>query len=166
MIRRPPRSTRTDTLFPYTTRFRSLDRRLRDQRFQPGDVLLLQGERVGLADAVRAIGCLPLAERKIALTPGRALVPVALFAAAVAAIVVGLLPAAAALVAGLLGMVLTRSIGVRDVYEAIDWRVIVLLAAMMPVGEALETTGAAKVLAEWLTAVRSEEHTSELQSLM
>src|SRR3546814_10076305 len=39
------------------------------------------------------------------------------------------------------------------VYEAIDWQVIVLLAAMMPVGEALETTGAAKVLAEWLTAV-------------
>src|SRR3546814_19996087 len=47
-------------------------------------------------------------------------------------------------------MVLTRSIGVRDVYEAIDWQVIVLLAAMMPVGEALEPTGAAKVLAEWL----------------
>src|SRR3546814_4405832 len=28
MIRRPPRSTRTDTLFPYTTLFRSLDRRV------------------------------------------------------------------------------------------------------------------------------------------
>src|SRR3546814_13937315 len=39
------------------------------------------------------------------------------------------------------------------VYEAIDWQVIVLLAAMMPVGEALETTGAAKVIAEWLSAV-------------
>src|SRR3546814_8996158 len=38
MIRRPPRSTRTDTLFPYTTLFRSLDRRrlvAPGQRHQP-----------------------------------------------------------------------------------------------------------------------------------
>src|SRR3546814_2202187 len=33
MIRRPPRSTRTDTLFPYTTLFRSVRRHQRHQRF-------------------------------------------------------------------------------------------------------------------------------------
>ena len=133
-----------------------LGRRLRDQRFRAGDVLLLQGEREGLADAVRALGCLPLAERRIALEPGRVLVPVAIFAAAVAATAVGVAPAAVLLVAALVGMVLTRTIGVREVYDAIDWQVIVLLAAMIPVGGALETTGAAQLLAEGLAALTGQ----------
>lgn len=133
-----------------------LQRRLRDQRFAAGDVLLLQGERAGLADAVRSIGCLPLAERRITLQPGRAVVPVALFAAAVAATAVGVLPAAVSLVAALLGMVLARVTTVREVYEAIDWQVIVLLAAMIPVGGALDGTGAARLLAEGLASLSGE----------
>jgi len=133
-----------------------LHRRLRDQRFAAGDVLLLQGEREGLSEAVRAIGCLPLAERRIALVPGRALVPVALFAAAVGATAFGVLPAAVALVAALLGMVLARTVTAREVYEAIDWQVIVLLAAMIPVGGALESTGAARLLAEALASLAGE----------
>ncbi|EDP61940.1 TrkA-C [alpha proteobacterium BAL199] len=134
----------------------ALGRRLRDQRFNAGDVLLLQGERAGLVDSVRAIGCLPLAERRIALHPERALVPVALFGAAVTATALGIFPAVVALVAALVGMVLTRTINVRDVYEAIDWQVIVLLAAMIPVGGALESTGTAQLMAEGLAALAGE----------
>ncbi len=134
----------------------SLERRLRDQRFAAGDVLLLQGEREGLLEAVRSIGCLPLAERRIALQPGRALVPVAIFGAAVLATAFGVFPAAVSLVAALLGMVLTRTIAVREVYDAIDWQVIVLLAAMIPVGGALESTGAARLLAEGLASLAGE----------
>jgi len=134
----------------------SLERRLRDQRFAAGDVLLLQGEREGLTEAVRAIGCLPLAERRIALQPGRALVPLAIFGAAVLATAFGVFPAAVSLVAALLGMVLTRTIAVREVYDAIDWQVLVLLAAMIPVGGALESTGAARLLAEGLASLAGE----------
>ncbi|GHD38811.1 SLC13 family permease [Thalassobaculum fulvum] len=134
----------------------SLERRLRDQRFAAGDVLLLQGEREGLLEAVRAIGCLPLAERRIALQPGRALVPLAVFGAAVLATAFGLFPAAVSLVAALLGMVLARTIAVREVYDAIDWQVLVLLAAMIPVGGALESTGAARLLAEGLASLAGE----------
>ena len=134
----------------------ALERRLRDQRFAAGDVLLLQGEREGLLEAVRAIGCLPLAERRIGLEPGRALVPVALFAAAVAATAFGVFPAAVSLVAALLGMVLARVLPVREVYEAIDWQVIVLLAAMIPVGGALDSTGAARLVAEGLTSLAGQ----------
>src|SRR3546814_15526034 len=41
MIRRPPRSTRTDTLFPYTTLFRSLV--LPDDLIHPGGAITLRG---------------------------------------------------------------------------------------------------------------------------
>jgi len=134
----------------------TMHRRLRDVRFRAGDVLLVQGERDGLLDTVRTLGCLPLAERGIALEPRRAVVPVALFAAAIAATTLGLAPAALTLVAALVGMALARVIGVREIYEAIDWQVIVLLAAMIPVGGALQTTGAAALLADGLAALAGE----------
>src|SRR3546814_6608541 len=54
MIRRPPRSTRTDTLFPYTTLFRSADRRGR--REAAGD-RLFRAWLVGRASANREYRC-------------------------------------------------------------------------------------------------------------
>ena len=126
--------------------------RLRDARFQAGDVLLLQGARDQINETVRALGCLPLAYRNLSLEPRRALVPVLLFAAAIAATVTNVLPAAVALTFAVVLLVFLRGISVREVYEAIDWQVIVLLAAMIPVGGALETTGAANLLANAIAA--------------
>lgn len=126
--------------------------RLRDVRFQAGDVLLLQGARDQLADTVRALGCLPLAQRQLALEPRRALVPILLFAAAIVATVTNIIPAAVALTAAVVALVFLKGLTMREVYDAIDWQVIVLLAAMIPVGGALETTGAANVLAGAIAA--------------
>lgn len=130
-----------------------IHRRLRDVRFRAGDVLLLQGEKDTLAETVRVLGCLPLAERNLTLEPRRIVVPVLLFLAAICAIVFGALPASVALVTALVGMVLSKTITVNEVYESIDWQVIVLLAAMIPVGGALETSGAAGAVAGWFAEV-------------
>ena len=126
--------------------------RLRDARFQAGDVLLLQGARDQINDTVRALGCLPLAYRNLSLQPRRALVPILLFAAAIVATVTNVIPAAVALTAAVVALVFLKGLTVREVYEAIDWQVVVLLAAMIPVGGALETTGAANVLAGAIAA--------------
>ncbi|NQW10041.1 MAG: SLC13 family permease [Alphaproteobacteria bacterium] len=133
-----------------------IESRLRDVRFQAGDVLLLQGERETLSDTIALLGCLPLAERHIALQPKRALVPVAVFVAALLAIGFGLLPAAAALTAALLAMVLTRLMPMQEVYAAIDLQVVVLLAAMIPVGGALQSSGTAQILADALAHLAGE----------
>lgn len=69
------------------------------------------------------------------------------FAAGIALTVAGVLPVQVALTAAALVMVVTGLLPLRDVYEAVDWPVIVLLGAMLPVGEALETTGAAGSMA-------------------
>ncbi len=127
--------------------------RLRDVRFRAGDVVLLQGARDQLTDTVRALGCLPLAQRNLTLEPRRALVPVLVFAAAIGAAATGLLPAAVALTAGVVAMVLLKALTMREVYEAIDWQVIVLLAAMIPVGGALETSGAAQLIADSIASL-------------
>jgi len=121
--------------------------RLRSFRFRPGDVLLLHGESERLHDAVGRFGCLPLRERSIQF--GRripALLPVVLFAAAIVSAVAGLVPIPIALGLAAVGMVVAGVLPLREVYTAVDWPVIVLLGALIPVGGALESTGTTGLL--------------------
>jgi len=129
--------------------------RLRAFRFQAGDILLLQGESERLRDIVNSLGCLPLAARGLTPPPqqateNRAPLALALFAGAIALGASGALPIAMALVAGAAGMVVTRIISPRVAADAIDWSVMVLLAALIPIGDALQTTGATNLIAEEL----------------
>lgn len=124
-------------------------------RFAAGDVLLLQGEAEGIYDVVAAIGCLPLAQRGLAQFGGRTRGPVlatTLFAGAIGLSALGLLPIAVALVGAAIGMVLTGVLHVRQIYEAIDWSVIVLLGALIPLGAALEASGATGLAADFVAS--------------
>ncbi len=125
--------------------------RLAALRLRAGDVLLLQGDAAAVAEGLAEIGCLPLVSRGIAVgRPRRLLVTVGLFGAAVAAMLFGLLPAPVALMLAAAGTVLAGVLPLREVYTGVDWPVIVLLGAMIPVGGALETTGGAALLADGL----------------
>ena len=135
--------------------------RLGRVRFQAGDVLLVQGERNALPDAFAALGCLPLAARGIEFGRRadsllrRWLSPL-IFLLAILAMASGLLAPQVALVAGAAALVLCGEITLRDLYEAIDWPIIVLLGALIPVGMALETTGGTAIIAQPLLALRGE----------
>lgn len=124
-------------------------RRLKDLRFRLGDVLLLQVAAGSTGDVLGALGLLPLAERRLRLgAPRKLLLGLSLFAGAIAATAIDLVPPPVAFAAAGLAMVLLRLVSLRDTYEAIDWPILILLGAMLPVGEALETTGAAGALAD------------------
>ncbi|MFN2331349.1 MAG: SLC13 family permease [Halomonas sp.] len=126
-----------------------LNQRLHDIRFRPGDVLLLQGGESELAESLATLGCLPLARRDLNLgQPRLLLVSLGIFAAAILAILLGVLPAAVALSSAALVSLLVGVLPLREGYRAIDGPVIVLLAAMIPVGQALETSGGAALIAE------------------
>ena len=126
--------------------------RLDEVRFRVGDVLLLQGDAESLPDAVSAIGCLPLAGRGLERgRPNRVAQAVAVFAAAVLAISMGWLSAPIAFVAAAGALVLLNQVTLREAYEAIDWSVIVLLAAMIPVGQAMQVTDATGLIANVVT---------------
>ncbi|WP_258807526.1 SLC13 family permease [Pseudidiomarina sp. CB1] len=121
---------------------------LSDVRFKPGDVLLLQGDAEVLNDVFNRFGCFPLAQRSLRLGKKRQLImPLGIFAGAVLASAFDLLsvPVAFSMAAGL--MVLANVIPIRELYEHIEWPIIVLLAATIPLGGALERSGAADTLA-------------------
>jgi di/tricarboxylate transporter len=131
--------------------------RLARVSFQVGDVLLLQGHRDTLRKILPTLGCLPLAERGFNLAKtGTSWLPLAIFVLAVLAASFGLAPVQIAFVTAVLAMVLTGAIATRDVYSSIEWPVIVLLACLIPIGEALETTGATTLIAGGIASVAGD----------
>ncbi|WP_425055345.1 SLC13 family permease [Pseudomonas abyssi] len=126
-------------------------RRLRWTEVEAGDVLLLQGDPEAIAGFASEYGCAPLAPRSILIPDRRlALTAVLIMLGSVGLAAFGILPAAVAFTAGVLGYMLTRVIPLRRLYEAIDWPIIVLLGALMPLAGAMADTGAADVLARTL----------------
>ncbi len=122
--------------------------RLRRVRFASGDVLLLQGDRDTMGDTLTDLGLLPLAERDLQLgQPRRIGTALAVFAVALALGATGTVPVTIAFLGAIAVYVLLDILPIRDAYRDIDWPVIVLLGAMIPVGRALETTGATELIA-------------------
>jgi di/tricarboxylate transporter len=127
--------------------------RLRDAKIRAGDVLLIQAEGDTIYGTVSTLGCLPLAQREITLDDNSSLMPLGIFALAIVATAAGLAPVAVCFSLAVLAIVLIGSLTMTQVYEAIDWPIIVLLAAMIPVGGALDSTGAARAIAGMLAEV-------------
>jgi di/tricarboxylate transporter len=125
-----------------------LKQQLSHIRFVLGDIVLLQGSDEALEQVTSELRCLPLEQRELPLGK-RQRIPLAggLFALGLAATACGLAPVQIALLSVALVMILVGIVSVREAYEAIDWPILVLLGAMMPVGGAFESTGAAELLA-------------------
>jgi di/tricarboxylate transporter len=125
--------------------------RLSRIRFLQGDVLLLQGELPALQRTMSELGCLPLAQRDLNLVrPRRLALSIGLFGAAVAVAAVGLMPIEIAFAAAATLLILLGVLRLQEAYDALDLPVLVLLGAMLPVGQALETSGGAQMLADLL----------------
>jgi len=125
--------------------------RLKEFRFKAGDVLLLQGEKERVLEVIGLLGCLPLAERGLQLgKPGQAWLAGGLFALALGSGMAGMASLPITLMCAALGMVFLGIVSPRDVYHAVEWPILVLLGAMIPVGRALEQSGAIAVLAQFL----------------
>jgi len=134
-------------------------KRLRSTEFQAGDVLLVQGEPAALAGFATEHGCVPLAGRAISIPDRRkAMLAGGIMALAIGGAAFGLVPAAVSFAAGVVAFMMLRVIPLRQLYEAIDWPVIVLLGSLIPVAVAMETTGLADLLARSLLDNLAQGH--------
>lgn len=130
--------------------------RLRDITLQTGDVLVLKGDLTRLPDKLKELGCLPLAEREIRLGNVRqGLVPVVVLASAMGLTAFGVLPVATAFFTAAALMVLLGALSLREAYEAVDWPILVMLGALIPVSDGIRTTGGADLVAGWLSLLAS-----------
>lgn len=125
-----------------------LKTRLGQTRLVIGDILLLQGSDDNLQKVIKIYRLLPLAERGLRLDQPKKVVPaVGIFISAMALAALNILPVHVAFTGAALVMVLVGLISVNEIYQSIDWPIIILLGAMFPLGEALESTGGAELIA-------------------
>jgi di/tricarboxylate transporter len=118
-------------------------------RLRAGDVLLLQGAEETFREVLPMIGCLPLAQRDLRIGKDRRLfLGIGIFAVAIVVSALGLLPVQIAFASAAALMVIVKLLTLKEAYESIDWPIIILLGALIPVSRALETTGSAQLIAD------------------
>jgi di/tricarboxylate transporter len=128
-----------------------LTRELGQTRLNPGDVVVLQGPLSLLPERLRDLGVLPLAERALRLgSGGRSWLPLIVLALAMAATAAGLVPVAVAFFAAAGIVMATGALPPREAYQAVEWPILVMLGALIPVSDSLRTTGASDVIATGL----------------
>ncbi len=149
-------TNRTVSLVALARQGETVRRRLRRQLFRAGDILLLEGPTESMIETMSDFGLLPLAQRDLAISRERRVrLAVGIFGIAIALGVFGVLPLTVTFVMAIVAYILFGILPVRNLYREIDWPVIVLLGAMIPVGRALETTGATDLIANSIIGLTS-----------
>lgn len=129
-----------------------IEGRFLDLQLSIGDILTLEGPRAAIAEALEESECLPLASTAPAEPALLSWRPFALFACGVAASAAGLRPDVA--FAGVvLALALLNHLNIRQAMADLNWPIIIMLAAMIPIGRAVASTGAAETIAGWLSLV-------------
>ncbi|MCP5515742.1 MAG: SLC13 family permease [Verrucomicrobiales bacterium] len=123
--------------------------KLAEIRFELGDALLLLGKPEDLKRMQASGDVVMLGEVEGQPARGRqAWVALSIVAAVVGFAASGLLPIMTSAILGCIAMILSRCLDMGDAYESLDWRVLFLLAGVLPLGSALQDTGAAKYIAD------------------
>ncbi len=127
---------------------------VRKTTVHPGDILLLLVPKGSETDVTEWLGALPLADRGLSVTQdSKTWLAIGLFAGAVAAASLGLIYLPIALGCVVVAYVLTRIVPLGELYQHIEWPVVVLLGSMIPLGAALETSGGTELIAGGLVAL-------------
>jgi di/tricarboxylate transporter len=128
--------------------------RVRQLPLRAGDVMLLLGNKESLTEATHRLGCLPLAERGLqVMQREKASLAILVFIAAIIAASFGFLDLTAALAIVALLYVILEIVPLRDLYEAVEWPVIVLLGSLIPLGVAFESSGGTAIIANGLLSL-------------
>ena len=139
-------------LMGISRRGRRIEDRLRRERLRTGDILLLLVPTEAVEDVVAWMGVLPLADRGLAVTENRKIWPaVLLFGTAVGVASFGLVDLTVALGLVVIAYLVARIVPLRELYDHVEWPVVVLLGSMIPLGAALDAAGGTKLIADGLT---------------
>jgi di/tricarboxylate transporter len=139
-------------LLAVSRRGRRVSQRMRRMRFQTGDLLALQGRLNDMTDTLAQLGCLPLAGRNLKLGQRRrSFLPVIILAVTMMLIAAQLVPVTIGFFGAAVTLLLCRVLTLREAYATVEWPILILLGALIPVSEALQTTGGTDLIAGWLS---------------
>ena len=148
------RSSNSLILMAIARQSKPIRMRLGKVKFRIGDVLLLQGNEENIKNNINLLGLLPLEQREMQIgvfsKVGSSLL---IFFAAISLSILGILPTTLAFIVAILLYIFMGILPISELYQEIDWPIIILLGAMIPVSNALQTTGSSELLATFLVGV-------------
>ncbi|WP_296819870.1 SLC13 family permease [Brevundimonas sp.] len=131
-----------------------LTQHLRTAKLQAGDILLLQGAENSLPATLQGLDLLPLVEREVRLGDARKrFLPAIVLAAAMILVGLQMIPVAVAFFGAAVAIVALGGLRMREAYAALDGPLLVLVAALIPVSDAIQQTGGADLIAGALSGV-------------
>ena len=150
------RARRGVALLGISRKGKRFTKRVRHEKIRVGDILLLIGPAENLDETIGWLSAMPLAERGLSVTQHtRAWLAAGIFAAAITLASFGFLYLAVALGVVVAFYVLLDIVPIRNVYDYVEWPVIVLLGSMIPLGTALEASGGTQLIAEQIVNITS-----------
>ncbi|SMF83952.1 Citrate transporter [Tistlia consotensis] len=145
-----PLATRGVTVAGVVPQRSRVEGRLADLQLGIGDVLVLSGPEKAIEEVLDEADLLRLSSRPAAAPKEHSLVAVAIFALGVLLAAFSIFPPQIAFGFAVLALSATGSLRLREALQNLNWPILVMLAAMIPLGVAVETTGAARVLSQLL----------------
>jgi di/tricarboxylate transporter len=131
---------------------RSISHRLRNVKFKAGDVIVLQGNLATMPETFGELRLLPLAQRDLPIgRPRQSVVPIVVLIGAMILAAANVVPIAIAFFGAAVILLVAGSLTLREAYEAIEWPILLMLGALIPVSDALRSTGGTDLIAQWLS---------------
>ena len=138
-------------LLAVSRRGRRITDRLRGVKLRAGDVVVFRGNLAAMPETLGQLHCLPLAERDLRIGRKASLLPIGVLAVAMGLVAFNVVPVAVAFFGAAVILLLARSLSLREAYDAIEWPILIMLGALIPVSDALHTTGGTDIIAAWLS---------------
>ena len=130
-----------------------ITQRMRAVSIQAGDVVVLRGNLTTMPESLGELRCLPLAGRDLQLgRRGRSVLPLSVLAIAMGLVAAHVVPVAVGFFGAAVVLLLLKSLTLREAYETLDWPILIMLGALIPVSDALRTTGGTELIAGLLSA--------------
>jgi di/tricarboxylate transporter len=131
-----------------------ISQRLRDVTLRAGDVLILQAGEKALPGALQSLGLLPLVERDVQVFGARRrYVPITVLAIAMVLVALNIAPVAPAFFGAAVLMVALGAISMREAFASLEGQVLILIGALTPLSEAVQSTGGAGLIANGLAGL-------------
>ncbi|MBC8197032.1 MAG: SLC13 family permease [Candidatus Marinimicrobia bacterium] len=144
------------TLISVARQNNPITKRLKDVKFCVGDVLLIQGRDNELKNNVKTLDLLPLEKRDIDIGIFSKIgFSIMVFIGAILLSMFGIFPATISFIGAILIYIFSGILPVRDLYKSIDWPIIILLGSMIPISDALQSTGTTAIIANFMVSLTS-----------
>jgi len=148
------RTSNTLILMAVARHDKPMQKRLGNIIFKVGDVLLLQGNLTNLNNNIISLNLIPLAQREVQVGIfSKVSLSILIFSSAIFLSMIGFLPTTLAFVCAILLYIFTGILPLRELYQQVDWPIIILLGAMIPISNALQTTGSTKLIADAIVSI-------------